>query len=316
MNAINFTPLNNMNQIEAIIEKKEYRANFNYSLLPIVIERTNNAIIIRSSYYQLKLSSQDLSQLTGLIFNSIQEVFFFITNTFDNNNYYIKEKTNSKFNIIIRIYDNIRGMPKDIELCLEENFEDKNYLIKELFNKCNNLENEIIPLKNNNYLLNEENKKLKEENMKIKNELQLYQNNTMNSIMNALNSINEIKMDVNQIKQNNNINFMNNQQMMPIPLFNNNIIKEKNDIQVIFHYGFNHLGLEVNFKPIVLDCKPNDLVSDVINQFLKKSVFEINEKEYKFIFNAKNLKKDLTLLEAGISNGSNIFVVKKYPIKI
>ena len=305
MNAINFTPLNNMNQIEAIIEKKEYRANFNYSILPIVIERTNNAIIIRSSYYQLKLSSQDLSQLTGLIFNSIQEVFFFITNTFDNNNYYIKEKTNSKFNIIIRIYDNIRGMPKDIELCLEENFEDKNYLIKELFNKCNNLENEIIPLKNNNYLLNEENKKLKEENMKIKNELQLYKNNTMNSIMNALNSINEIKMDVNQIKQNNNINFMNNQQM----------IKDKNDIQVIFRYGFNHLELVVMFKPIVLDCKPNDLVSDVIYQFKKKSVFEINELEYAFIFNArdlnKDLKKDLTLLEAGISNGTNIFVVKK-----
>ena len=151
--------------------------------------------------------------------------------------------------------------------------------------------------------------------MKIKNELQLYQNNTMNSIMNALNSINEIKMDVNQIKQNNNINFMNNQQMMPIPLFNNNIIKEKNDIQVIFRYGFNHLGLEVNFKPIVLDCKPNDLVSDVIDQFLKKSVFVINEKEYAFIFGAKNLnkdlKKDLTLLEAGISNFANIFVVKK-----
>ena len=78
MNAINFTPQNNMSQIEAIIEKKEYRANFNYSSLPIVIERTNNAIIIRSSYYQLKLSSQDLSQLTGIIFNSIQEVFFLL----------------------------------------------------------------------------------------------------------------------------------------------------------------------------------------------------------------------------------------------
>ena len=153
--------------------------------------------------------------------------------------------------------------------------------------------------------------KLKEENMKIKNELQLYQNNTMNSIMNALNSINEIKMDVNQIKQNNNINFMNNQQMMPIPLFNNNIIKEKNDIQVIFRYRLEHLELVVNFKPIVLDCKPNDLVSDVINQFKKKSVFEINELEYAFIFNARDLKKDLTLLEAGIPNFANIFVVKK-----
>ena len=118
MNAINFTPQSNMSQIDSIIEKKEYSAKFNYTFLSIVIERANNAIFLRSSYYQLKLNSQDLSQITGLIFNSIQEVYFFITNTFDNNNFYIKEKSNTKFNIIIRIFDNIRGMLKDIELCL------------------------------------------------------------------------------------------------------------------------------------------------------------------------------------------------------
>ena len=82
MNAINFTPQSNMSQIDSIIEKKEYSAKFNYTFLPIVIERANNAIFLRSSYYQLKLNSQDLSQITGFIFNSIQEVYFFITNIF------------------------------------------------------------------------------------------------------------------------------------------------------------------------------------------------------------------------------------------
>ena len=305
-----------MSQIDAVIEKKEYSAKFNYTLLPIVIERTNNAIFLRSSYYQLKLNSQDLSQITGLIFNSIQEVYFFITNTFDNNNFYIKEKSNTKFNIIIRIFDNIRGMQKDIELCLEENFEDKNYLIKELFNKCNNMENEIIQLKNNNYLLNEENKKLKEENMNIKNELQLYQNNTMNSIMNAFNSINEIKMTVNQMQQKNNMNLMNNQQMMPMnnqqmmsnPLSNNNNFKkEENDIRVKFLLNLEH----GDNKEHSIYCKPNDLVSDIIKKFKKKINFKFDEKSYYFIFNAKNINKTLTVEEEGLSDGAIIFVGSK-----
>ena len=85
-----------------------------------------------------------------------------------------------------------------------------------------------------------------------------------------------------------------------------------------YFVSLKHLELEVMFKPIVLDCKPNDLVSDVIDQFLKKSVFVINEKEYAFIFGIRDLNKDLnkTLLEAGISKLANIFVVKKRTIKI
>ena len=204
-------------------------------------------------------------------------------------------------------------MQKDIELCLEKNFEDKNYLIKELFNKCNNMENEIIQLKNNNYLLNEENKKLKEENMNIKNEIQLYQNNTMNSIMNSFNSINEIKMTVNQIQQKNNMNLMNNQQMMPMnnkqmmsnPLLNKKIKKEENDICVIFQFGNDSLQRHSIY------CKPNDLVSDIIKKFKKKINFKFDEESYKFIFNATIINKTLTVEEEGLFDGATIFVYSR-----
>ena len=204
-------------------------------------------------------------------------------------------------------------MQKDIELCLEENFEDKNYLIKELFNKCNNMENEIIQLKNNNYLLNEENKKLKEENMNIKNEIQLYQNNTMNSIMNSFNSINEIKMTVNQIQQKNNMNLMNNQQMMPMnnqqmmsnPLLNKKIKKEENDICVIFQFGNDSLQRHSIY------CKPNDLVSDIIKKLKKKINFKFDEESYKFIFNATIINKTLTVEEEGLFDDATIFVQPK-----
>ena len=143
-----------------IIEKKEYKLNYNYTSIILVIERTNNNIIMRSSYYQIKFNAYELSQLTGLILNSLEEAFWHLKNIFENNNYYIKEITSSIIIIIIRIFDNIRGTAKDLELTLKENLEDKNSLIKELFNRYNNMENEINLLKNNNAILMEENKKI------------------------------------------------------------------------------------------------------------------------------------------------------------
>ena len=154
-----FTPNEIIHSEIDIIEKKEYKLNYNYTTIILVIERRNNNIIIRSSYYQIKFNAYELSQLTGLIFNSLEEAFLLLKNIFENNNYYIKEITSSIINIIIRIFDNIRGTAKDLELTLKENLEDKNSLIKELFNRYNNMENEINLLKNNNAILMEENKK-------------------------------------------------------------------------------------------------------------------------------------------------------------
>jgi len=57
----------------------------------------------------------------------------------------------------------------------------------------------------------------------------------------------------------------------------------------------------------IYGCYPEQKVSSIIEQYRSKS--GDHDPSKKFIFNAKNLSPNLTLAEAGISNGANIFVV-------
>ena len=54
-------------------------------------------------------------------------------------------------------------------------------------------------------------------------------------------------------------------------------------------------------------CSLNDKVSDLIQEFRKRENYY--DENIKFIFNAKALCSDLTVSEAGLSEGANIFVV-------
>ena len=60
-------------------------------------------------------------------------------------------------------------------------------------------------------------------------------------------------------------------------------------------------------KPIKIQCTSTDLVSDVIDRYRAKS--EDKDRTKKFIFNAKELDQTKTVGEAGLTEGSNIFVV-------
>ena len=148
---------------EIIISKNEYKVNYLSDYITITIEKTKDNIIIRSNYYELKLNIENLSILTKTIYKSIDEVYEFINNIFIQNKFIIKDKNSQMISIIIIIYDNIKGKNKKIELLLKENFDNKNYLIKDLFNKYMKLEKEIIEERNNNKILNEDNNKLKQE---------------------------------------------------------------------------------------------------------------------------------------------------------
>ena len=59
--------------------------------------------------------------------------------------------------------------------------------------------------------------------------------------------------------------------------------------------------------PITILCFPDDKVSLIIERYRGLSLDYDNKK--KFIFNAKNLSLLLTVAEAGITDGANIFVV-------
>ena len=71
--------------------------------------------------------------------------------------------------------------------------------------------------------------------------------------------------------------------------------------------------ISVNFhkereKCFTVNCSLKDPISDVIKKYRKYSLD--NSQTEKFIFNAKALYPSLTVAEAGLSNGSNIFVVE------
>ena len=55
---------------EEILNKKEYKTRFNSDLITIMIGKTKSDIIIRSSYYELKIEQENLSILTKIKFTS------------------------------------------------------------------------------------------------------------------------------------------------------------------------------------------------------------------------------------------------------
>jgi hypothetical protein len=65
--------------------------------------------------------------------------------------------------------------------------------------------------------------------------------------------------------------------------------------------------------PIMVQCMPDEKVSEVIEKYRSKSGDRDQTK--KFIFNAKNLAPGLSVAEAGITNNANIFVVATKGIK-
>ena len=127
---------------------------------------------------------------------------------------------------------------------------------------------------------------------------------------------------------NNNMNNMNDQaqtQMMNMmnQMNQNNQNNQNNDDQsssnqnqtggicVIFRASGANQGEKS--APIMVQCLPNDKVSDVIERYRTKS--QDRDPSKKFIFNAKNLNLDLTVQQAGFTNNANIFVVTTKGIK-
>ena len=65
--------------------------------------------------------------------------------------------------------------------------------------------------------------------------------------------------------------------------------------------------------PLKIQCSKSDKISDVIDRYRTKS--QDNDKTKKFIFNARELDQNLTVEQAGLYEGSNIFVVTTYGVE-
>ena len=59
----------------------------------------------------------------------------------------------------------------------------------------------------------------------------------------------------------------------------------------------------------MVQCSLTDKVSDIIDKYRKKA--NSHNENALFIFNAKNLNKNLTVQEAGLVDNANVFVVEK-----
>ena len=120
-------------------------------------------------------------------------------------------------------------------------------------------------------------------------------NNMGNSgMMNAAMNMNMMNM--------NNMNNLNNQGYNNPPPANNG------GINVFFRAGQNGEN-----GSIMIQCTLEEKVSDVIKRYGTKSMEDTNKK--KFIFNAKALVPTLTVAEAGLQEGANIFVVNTAGVK-
>ena len=120
-------------------------------------------------------------------------------------------------------------------------------------------------------------------------------NNMGNSgMMNAAMNMNMMNM--------NNMNNLNNQGYNSPPQNNNG------GINVYFRAGQNGEN-----GSIMVQCTLEERVSEVIKRYGTKAMEDTNKK--KFIFNAKALVPSLTVAEAGLQEGANIFVVNTAGVK-
>ena len=149
--------------------------------------------------------------------------------------------------------------------------------------------------------------------------------NIQTNLYNIMNQINEVEYLLNEIKNekkdsknisdyNNILNmqqlmFQQQQQQMLIQqmLFQQHQMNVNHgEINVIFRTSGSNNGCKV--ETVMISCKLTEKTSDIINRYREKS--KNYKKNLKFIFNAKNLKLDLTAEENLLTNNCNVFVLE------
>ena len=186
-------------------------------------------------------------------------------------------------------------------------------------NAMNFLDNVNSPL--NNSFQNLSNSQMSHVSNSLNNPMTNQMNNPM---INPMNNPMMNPMMMNNMNNMNDMNNMPNMAQMSLHLQNQyqNQIQNMNQdnqnsglqsplnncITVVFRVGDNDTS-----EPLKIQCTSSDRVSDLIERYRTKS--QDNDPTKKFIFNARELDANLTVGEAGLYEGSNIFVIKTKGIK-
>jgi hypothetical protein len=155
-----------------------------------------------------------------------------------------------------------------------------------------------IIIKLNNMI--QENKKTLELIRNDISELYFKLNNNLNQ------KFDELKFNQNKMmKQQQQMNMNMQKQVSQNKLMQSVQIQSKmNNINIIFRTE-NSIIIEIK-------CSPSHKVYEIIEEY--RRISGDYSENTKFIFNAKSLVKGLTVAEAGLTNNSNIFVVKAIPV--
>ncbi len=131
----------------------------------------------------------------------------------------------------------------------------------------------------------------------------------MNNAQNFQNMQNMANMMMNNFQnfQNMQQNFGNNQniQTQPAPQ------DDQNNINLYFRISETQT-IKSDDNIILIQCNINDKVADIVEKYRNKS---LDREEKNFVFNAKKLNLSLTAAEAGLNNGSTIFVLNPKNVK-
>ncbi len=89
--------------------------------------------------------------------------------------------------------------------------------------------------------------------------------------------------------------------------FNNNMMNMNMNLNKKIKVTFRTSGFGLPSNPLEIECEKNEKIKDVIKRY--REISGVKEENVKFIFNARSLKLESTLEEAGIHDKSTIFVV-------
>ena len=230
--------INELIKNQSFLNFKQYIIFYNKAPFDILVGLTKEDVLIKSFNYEKKINKNEFSKLTNVIYNSIEELYEFIKNIFEQNKVIIKEVTKEKMKLMIIIYDALKMKEKEIEINLLSQLINEDYISK-LIDKYSKLEKDLFIIKDMNRKIMEkneniekENKILKEENIKLNKDITILKD----QIKIIFENINEIKNQMinnSQIKNNNNniINPNNNQTKNIIQMKNNNNLSNNNHVQ-------------------------------------------------------------------------------------
>ena len=133
---------------EDIVDSQKYKLVKDDRLYDITIILTEENLLIRSFSYENRFSKDDLTKLTKIVMENINEGYKFIKNIFDNGKVILKSiEINKVIKLQISIFD-FKGNEQFLEIDLNYNPENKDLVVDELSVKANYLEDELTKLKN------------------------------------------------------------------------------------------------------------------------------------------------------------------------